>query len=123
MRVGLVGPCGAGKTTFAQILRADGYEVRQIAQEHSYVKDMWRKIAKPDVLIYLDVSFPNTILRRQLNWQREEYEVQVNRLEHARLHADLYLDTDQYSIEEATIILRQFLENFPFISPPQRNLE
>jgi deoxyadenosine/deoxycytidine kinase len=112
MRIGLVGPCGAGKTTYSHLLRSEGYEVRHIAQEHSYVQDMWRKISKPDVLIFLDVSYPSTISRRQLAWRKEDYDIQQQRLRHARLNADLYIDTDQYSIEETTQLIRAFIIHY-----------
>jgi cytidylate kinase len=109
MRIGLVGPCGAGKTTYSHLLRSEGYEVRHIAQEHSYVQDMWRKISKPDVLIFLDVSYPSTIRRRQLTWRKEDYDIQQQRLTHARQNADLFIDTDRYSIEETAQLIRNFI--------------
>ncbi|MEI2607989.1 MAG: hypothetical protein V9G20_05095 [Candidatus Promineifilaceae bacterium] len=56
LRIALVGPCSSGKSTLGRILQAQGYEVRQPAQEHSYVPDMWQKLTKPDLLIYLDVD-------------------------------------------------------------------
>ena len=55
--IGVVGPCAAGKTTLVAALREMGYNVRHIAQEHSYVPYMWQRLAKPDLLIYLDVSY------------------------------------------------------------------
>ena len=54
--IGIVGPCGAGKTTLAQGLRGKGYRARAIVQEHSYVQDMWQRITKPDILIFLQAS-------------------------------------------------------------------
>jgi adenylate kinase family enzyme len=51
--VGVVGPCGSGKSTLIAALEAQGYPCRHIAQEHSYVKDMWKRITNPDVLIFL----------------------------------------------------------------------
>ncbi len=56
--IGVVGPCAAGKTTLVSGLRQAGYEVRHIAQEHSYVADMWKRLTNPDILIYLHVSYP-----------------------------------------------------------------
>jgi deoxyadenosine/deoxycytidine kinase len=92
--IGIVGPCGAGKTTLATHLRNLGYRVRHIAQEHSYVPYMWQKLTNPNILIYLDVSYESTLLRRKLNWSPEEFEEQLRRLSHARQHADLVIDTD-----------------------------
>ena len=54
--IGVVGSCGAGKSTLIKGLEAQGYACRHIAQEHSYVKDMWRRITHPDLLIYLQAS-------------------------------------------------------------------
>ena len=61
---------------------------------------MWQKITNPDLLIYLDVSYPVTVDRRKLNWTEDEYQIQVDRLSHARQHADLYIRTDQLAIED-----------------------
>ena len=92
--IGVVGPCGSGKSTLVEGLTKNGFRCRHIAQEHSYVKQMWQIITKPDVLIFLDVTYENTILRRKLNWNREEYEEQLRRLGHAYQHADLVIDTN-----------------------------
>lgn len=98
--VGVVGPCGSGKSTLIAGLEKHGYACRHIAQEHSYVQVMWQKIAKPDLLIYLSVSFPISTARRKLNWQQKEYDEQLRRLTHARQHANLSIDTDDLSPEE-----------------------
>ena len=92
--IGLVGPCKAGKTLLKRGLSSMGYPIKHIAQEHSYVPDMWQKIARPDILIYLDVSFPVTLKRSSLNWHEGEYKEQLRRLSHAREHADLIIHTD-----------------------------
>lgn len=92
--IGVVGPCGSGKSTLIQGLEPRGYTCRHIAQEHSYVPAMWQRIAKPDVLIFLDASFPVSTARRRLNWQEQDYEEQCRRLVHARQHANLVIDTD-----------------------------
>ncbi|MDH7490702.1 MAG: hypothetical protein QHH80_14510, partial [Anaerolineae bacterium] len=94
MRIGIVGVCGSGKTSLAWRLRQAGYEAAEIAQEHSYVPAMWQRLAKPDVLIFLDVAYPLSVKRRNLNWTVDEYNEQQRRLLHARQHADLVLDTD-----------------------------
>jgi deoxyadenosine/deoxycytidine kinase len=94
LRIGVVGPCASGKTTLVAGMKKLGYEVRHIAQEHSYVPDMWKRISNPDVLIYLQVSYPLTIARRKMDWTEREYEEQIYRLRHARENADLIIDTD-----------------------------
>lgn len=99
--IGIVGPCGAGKSTLSTKLAEKGYSVRHIAQEHSYVPTMWQRITKPDILIYLDVSYENTMKRRSLEWTNGEYQEQLFRLRHARQHADFYLDTN--SLDQAGV--------------------
>ena len=98
--IGVVGPCAAGKSTLVSALRSRGYQVRHIAQEHSYVQDMWKQISNPDILIYLDVSFEISIIRTGSNWSRVIYEKQVQRLEHAKQHRDLYINTDDISPDQ-----------------------
>lgn len=99
-RIGVVGPCASGKSTLISGLRLRGYQVKHIAQEHSYVQDMWKRLTNPDVLIYLDVSYPNSSARRKIDWSEAEYAEQVRRLSHARANADFYLNTDDLTIEE-----------------------
>jgi deoxyadenosine/deoxycytidine kinase len=108
--IGLVGPCAAGKTTLSALLRNLGFQVRQIAQEHSYVKNMWERISHPDILIYLDVSYATTIKRRNLDWTLEEYNIQIERLSHARQHADLFISTDQLTVEEVMQKIIEFMQ-------------
>jgi len=108
--IGVVGPCGAGKTTLTEALDALGYSTRHIAQEHSYVKDMWKRITNPDLLIFLQVSYPVSQQRRPMNWTEAEYEEQQRRLAHAREHADLYLETDNLEIEEVFEKVQSFVK-------------
>ena len=98
--IGVVGPCAAGKSTLVSDLRSRGYQARHIAQEHSYVQDMWKQISNPDILVYLDVSFEISIKRTGSNWARVIYEKQVQRLLHAKQHADLYINTNDLSPEQ-----------------------
>jgi cytidylate kinase len=112
--VGIVGPCGAGKTTLIKSLNPGEIILRHIAQEHSYVPDMWKRITNPDVLIFLDVSYPVTITRKQLNWTLSEYQNEQNRLAHARSHADLYIDTTDMTITEVVEKVTGFLSKQRF---------
>jgi deoxyadenosine/deoxycytidine kinase len=100
MLVGIVGPCGAGKTTLAIKLNESGFHSRPIAQEHSYVPDMWKKITNPEILIYLAASYDVTMSRRKFRWEYWEYLEQLKRLEHARVNADIVIETDELSIED-----------------------
>ena len=92
--IGVVGPCGSGKSTLIAGLERQGFRCRHIAQEHSYVPTMWKRITNPDLLIYLNASFDICTQRRKLNWNEAEYKEQLRRLDHARQHADLIIETD-----------------------------
>ncbi len=107
--VGVVGPCGSGKSTLIGGLEKAGYKCRHIAQEHSYVPYMWQRIADPDLLVFLDASFAVCTARRRLNWTEADYEEQVHRLSHARQHADLIVPTDALSIQEVLDCVLDFL--------------
>lgn len=87
-----------------------GYQVKHIAQEHSFVKDMWKRIARPDVLVFLDASYPVTNARRNLGWSESDYQEQHRRLAHARVHADLYIFTDSLSVDEVEQTIIHFLK-------------
>ena len=109
--VGVVGPCGAGKSTLIAALESRGFACRHIAQEHSYVKDMWKRITNPDALIFLQASFPVCTARRQLNWNESDYAEQQRRLAHALEHADLVVDTDNLTPPEVAQRVLDFLES------------
>ena len=110
--VGVVGPCGSGKTTLIEGLEAHGYRARHIAQEHSFVPSMWRNITNPNVLIFLEVSYPATKIRKKFNWGVNEYEEQLHRLRHAYKHADLRVETDQRAPEDILVEVLDFLKDF-----------
>ncbi|OGN75345.1 MAG: hypothetical protein A2X25_01300 [Chloroflexi bacterium GWB2_49_20] len=110
MNIGIVGPCSAGKTTLINGLREHGYSARHIAQEHSYVPDMWQRLSHPDILIFLDVSFPVSQQRRLLDWNIDDFEEQQKRLGHARQNADLVINTDDLFIEEILTRVISFLQ-------------
>ena len=108
--VGLVGPCSAGKSTLSRALNDRGYTAKSIGQEHSYVPHMWQVIGQPDLLIYLDVSYPVAQARRWLNWQPADLEEQRHRLRHARAHCHFYLDTDPLSAQQVCDRVQAFLD-------------
>jgi cytidylate kinase len=109
--IGIVGPCGSGKSTLIAGLEKYGYRCRHIAQEHSYVQVMWQKIANPDILIYLNASFPVSTTRCQLNWQKKDHDEQMRRLAHAREHANLFLDTDHLTPEQVLQKVLDYLQS------------
>jgi cytidylate kinase len=105
--IGVVGPCGSGKSTLITGLKLYNYTCRHIAQEHSYVQAMWQIITKPNLLIYLHASFQNSTARRKLNWKERDYIEQLRRLAHAREHANIIIDTDDLTPEQ---VLQQALD-------------
>jgi len=107
--IGVVGVCASGKSTLIKEMEARGFRMRHIAQEHSYVKDMWKRITNPDVLIFLDVTYPLTVQRRQLDWTEADWAEQQRRLSHARAHADLYINTDGLNIKQVLEIAIAFV--------------
>lgn len=112
-RVGIVGPCGSGKSTLVAGLQRAGFDAHHIAQEHSYVPYMWQRITKPDCLIFLSASFAICTNRRKLNWQEADYTGQLRRLAHARQHADLAIETDYLAAEEVLAQAIAFLDQRP----------
>lgn len=99
-QIAIVGPCASGKSTLAANLVEMGYQARQIAQEHSYVPNMWQVITKPEALVYLDASFETCTERKSLSWSQAAYRNQIERLVHAREHCDIYVLTDDLTPEE-----------------------
>jgi cytidylate kinase len=111
--IGVVGPCGSGKSTLIAGLNQHGYTCRHIAQEHSYAKAMWQIISKPDILIYLHASFPVSTARRKLDWQEKDHTEQLRRLSHAREHAHIIIDTDDLTPGQVLQKVLDSLNNFP----------
>jgi len=109
--IGVVGPCGSGKSTLIEGLERYGYSCRHIAQEHSYVPAMWQIISRPDVLIYLHASFPVSTVRRKLNWREKDYQEQLRRLSHAHRHAQIIIDTDDLTPAQILELVLDFLKN------------
>jgi len=110
MIIGVVGPSAAGKTTLIQGLKRLGYLAKHIAQEHSYVPNMWQRITHPDILVYLDVSYSLTMKRRKLDWTIAEYQKELYRLRHAREHAHLYVNTDDITPEDVLRVVVGFVD-------------
>ena len=108
--VTVVGPCAAGKSTLVPALRAAGYEAHQPAQEHSFAPTMWQRFTRPDVLIYLDLSYEQARLRRpHIDGGPERLERQHRRLAHARARCDFYLDTSDLTPGEVREAVFGFL--------------
>ena len=108
--IAVVGPCASGKSSLVRRLKALGYNARSVAQDHSYVPDMWRRITNPDLLIYLDTELSTIARRRHISWGERYLADECHRLRHARQHCDLYLSTDDLTEEEVLGRVMDFLE-------------
>lgn len=117
--IGVVGPCAAGKSTLVSALTERGYTAKHIAQDHSFVADMWQRLTKPQILIYLSASYSTTLARRNMNWSESEYAEQLRRLAHAQEHADYILQTDDLTPGEVLESTVNFLRSIG-ISPRSR---
>lgn len=109
MRIAIVGPCAAGKTTLANHLRQRGYDAEDVAQEHSHVQTMWKKIVNPDIVVYLDASLETIRARLNVEWEQEYLDELNRRLTDARAHADFVLDTRGLSESEVCERVLKFL--------------
>ncbi len=116
-RIAVVGPCAAGKSSLVKRLRAEGYNIRSVSQEHSYVPDMWRRVSPTDILIYLDATLETIARRRKISWGQARLDALNHRLRHARAHADFYLPTDPLTLEEVAARVKIFLESWRFAAP------
>jgi len=103
-RIVVVGVCASGKSVLVDGLRALGYDARCCAQEHSYVPDMWRRLSRPEVLIYLDVSLRALLRRRRRRGVEAMLVQEQHRLRLAREHCDIYLDTE--TLDEVQVLQR-----------------
>jgi len=110
--IAVVGPCAAGKSTVVSALREQGYNAREIKQEHSYVETMWQRFTRPDLLIYLAVSQEVAGQRRAAEADAAWWDRLEQRLQHARRHADLHIDTDRLGPEEVVEKAMSFLERY-----------
>lgn len=111
-RIAVVGPCGSGKSELVGRLQALGYDARHCGQEHSYVPDMWRRVSRPQVLVYLDASPMVIAQRRHSSLEVAYYEVQRERLSHARVHCQVYVDTDALDPDEVASAVVAALDRY-----------
>jgi hypothetical protein len=107
-RIAIVGVCGSGKSTLEQKLKALGLEAFSVAQEHSYVRELWRT-KEPHLLVYLDANLSTIRRRGHATLSRLILEEERKRLAWARRKADLYIKTDRLTPEEVAGIVLDFL--------------
>lgn len=112
--VAIVGVCAAGKTTLATGLNQHGVKAYSVPQEHSSVRRLWEK-QHPDanVLIVLDAVWETTKKRRPtISYGPERLADQRQRLVYAREACDLYLPTDDLTIDQVRQRVLEFLESW-----------
>lgn len=108
MRVVVVGVCASGKTTLVQNLTRMGIEAYNAAQEHSQIKQLWKK-KQPDILVMLDATLETLRTRRKIPWGEERLIAQRERLADAREHADLFIQTDRLTKEEVAQVILDYI--------------
>lgn len=109
-KVVIVGPCASGKTTLARLLRERGVNAYVCGQEHSIVRDLWRR-QNPDVVIALDVDLETVRARRGDDWSAAIFEEQRRRLQDAMHAADLIIDTARVGREDAADLVLELLRS------------
>ena len=107
----IVGPCASGKTTLMQGLTALGHNARSIAQEHSYVPYFW-SLKRPDLLVMLDAEIETVRRRRAVSYGQERIDAQRRQLAHARQHCNLYLPTDDLTIDQVRERVIELIERW-----------
>jgi hypothetical protein len=100
--VAIVGVCAAGKTTLAEGLKRVGIPAVTVPQEHSSVRRLWERVhPECNILVMLDAKWETTKKRRPtIGYGPERLEEQRKRLQIARESCDLYLPTDDLTIDE-----------------------
>ncbi len=108
----VVGISASGKSTLVRALRQHGYEARPVSQEHSNVADLWQQFEHPWLLFYLDVDLTTQRERRpDVTWDQKWLDEEIDRLRHARDHADLVINTAGLQPEMVLQIALTFLQN------------
>lgn len=107
-RIVVVGPCASGKSTLVSRLRETGYDAYAVAQEHSAVRDLWKR-KHPDVVVALDVSLDVVRERRSPEWLEAVYIRQHERLANAYTAADLVIDTALHDADAVQQIVEAYV--------------
>lgn len=106
MLIAVVGVCASGKTTLVKNLKDAGFSAYNVAQEHSCIKKFWNK-HQPEYLIMIDAGLAAIKKRRLVYWDESRLAAQHERLQDAKAHADLYIQTDDL---DASQVLRKVVD-------------
>lgn len=108
----IVGVCAAGKTTLAAGLTREGIRAYAVPQEHSFVRRLWEKQhPEANLLVMLDAQWETTVKRRPtIAYGPERLAEQHMRLQPAREAADLYLPTDELSVDQVRERVLEFVQ-------------
>ena len=71
---------------------------------------MWRRLAAPSVLVFLDASYATCTDRKRFDWPVGDYLEQQRRLEHARRECAIYVVTDDLTPQAVLEEVVQALE-------------
>lgn len=101
LKIAVVGNCASGKTTLVNGLKEKGFvNAYNVPQEHSVVQKFWSRY-NPDLLIFLQCSLDTAKKRRpRIGWGQERLEHQKMKLQDAYAHKDIFIDTDNLSVDE-----------------------
>ena len=113
LHIVIVWPWAAGKTPLVRCVWARGFHgARVVAQEHSGVPDLWQLRGQPDCLIYLDAQLETIAVRQhRSDWTEEYLAEQRRRLQQAREDCNLYLATDDLTIDAVLEHVASHLNN------------
>ncbi len=113
----VVGMSASGKSTLVTRLRALGYDARPVSQEHSNIPTLWQHFDQPAYdnplwLIYLDATLDVQRTRRpDVSWTVRWHQTEQRRLNHARGHADLRVDTSEMMPDAVAEVVLIFLRD------------
>lgn len=109
--IGVVGNCVSGKTTLVQGLKQKGFQAVNIPQEHSVTPRFWRKF-NVDFLAFLTCTLETAQARRKIPWGQIRLDQQAAILADAKAHCQLYLPTDDFTIEEVLELVIEAVEDW-----------
>lgn len=110
MKIAIVGTCASGKTTIATELRLRGHDAYVVGQEHSVVHDLWNH-QRPQLVVFLTADLETVRSRRGASWPGWLFDAQQQRLEDAREHANVVLDTSELSIDETVASVSRLIDS------------